>query len=107
MTDVLEMIFIHQGYDVDLCNSLNEVDRFFFNRQPDLVIIGLPEHELSLTQVSDLIRERTSVKDLPLIFLSPEEADMLSVGEDNPCTIDPLNFYLLSNQVRSMLNVTV
>ena len=105
MADVLEMIFIHQCYDVDICNSWRDIDYFFYSKKPDLAIIGSLEQNLNVAQIIDEIREDKQIKYLPLIFLSGQADDQLSVDSSNECSVDPLNFYQLSSRVKSILEV--
>lgn len=105
MADMLEMIFIHQCYDVDVCNSWTEVDDFFYSRKPDLAIIGFLERDLNVTQIIDEIRRDKNINDLPLIFLSHQKNDLFSGDNSNECLVNPLDFYQLSGCVKSMLNV--
>ena len=105
MADVLEMIFIHQCYDVDICNSWSDIDYFFYSKKPDLVIIGSLEQDLSVAQIIDEIREDKQIKELPLIFLSGQHDDLFFINSSNECSVNSLNFSQLSSRVRTMLEV--
>lgn len=107
MADVLEMIFIHQGYHVDICDFWTNIDSFLLNKKPDLLIIGFLEQDVNVAQRIDHIGEDIRVKDLPLIFLSAQYDGLLPVVNCNHCWVGPSDFHLLSGQVKSMLNVTV
>lgn len=105
MADVLEMIFIHQGYQVEVCETMSNMGFFFLKQKPDLVIIGFLDQYLHAIKILDQLMGNLPVKELPLIILSLQQDDLSYPAALNVCAVDPLNFYLLSNQVKSMLRV--
>ena len=101
MTDVLEMIFIHQFYQVNICESLIDIE-VLYPYKPDVVIIGLLHEDLTLAEVYQQIRDDESTRFVPVIHLS-HQVDKEHSDDDNFSVVDPLNFYLLSNQVKDMI----
>lgn len=106
MVDILEMIFIHQLYHVDICHEVNiDFDQLLINK-PDAVILGSLAEEFSLSSIYGKIRQNESAKDVPVIFLTNLDKETVNIPDDNFCIVNQLNFFHLSNQVRDMIKKT-
>lgn len=103
MSDILEMIFIHQRYQVDICNSLANIEALHLNKKPDVIILGrgcAVHHDL--LRAYQMVRANRKSTEVPIIHLSAT-AEFAALDDQHLQAIAPLNFRLLSQQVKALL----
>lgn len=103
MADILEMIFIHQLYQVDICKSITDIESTFFKKKPDVIVMGtgIVPNIAGVEELYKKIKKNKYIQSVPVIYLS---ADRHFVNEksEHLFRIDPLDFSLLSRQIKNL-----
>jgi len=102
MIDILEMIFIHQQYKVNIFDSKNDISEYSNLNKPDVIIMGYSANSPQYKALYQQLREKENTNNIPIIFLSDRPVQ-IAVYDDNICNVNPLNLSLLSTQVKYML----
>lgn len=104
MADILEMIFIHQLYQVDICTSITDMESIFFKKKPDVIVMGAGI-VTGLTEIEELykkIKRNQYTQTVPVIYLSTD-GHFFNQKTERLFRIDPLDLSLLSLQIKSLL----
>ncbi|MCX2486629.1 response regulator [Pedobacter sp. MR2016-24] len=106
MLDVLEMIFIHQQYQVEIYDSTDDIEVRLEKYQPDLIILGFfDQHQPKGSFISKLKKMLNHFK-IPIIILSQNE-DISATFPKNIFIVNPSDLFFLSNQVKRIFRENI
>lgn len=99
MLHVLEMIFIHHHFHVDICDLNADVDHHLEKLKPDLVILGFynPDSEEKIT--SEQFKKARSRCEAPFVVLSADQ-NISGLMGNNVYIVNPFNLFFLLNEVK-------
>ena len=106
MIDILEMIFIHQQYKVNIFDSKADISEYSSVNKPDVIITGYSLNNPQYSTLYKQLRDREQTNNIPIIFLSDRPVS-IATSDNNICNVNPLNLSLLSTQVKYMLKKTI
>jgi CheY-like chemotaxis protein/GGDEF domain-containing protein len=84
----VESLLRHQGFEVDVAGSAEEALELMQSHAPDLMLLDINLPDMSGIELTQLVRERTSLAHVPIVFLTGEEdldkrAEAIAVGGDD------------------------
>jgi len=106
MLDVLEMIFIHQQYRVEIFDSAEDIEVCLTAYEPDLVIFGFFDQNLPTENAINKLKKIVNHFKIPIIILSYNE-DISVTFEKKLFIVNPSDLFFLSNQVKRIFRKNI
>lgn len=106
MLDVLEMIFIHQQYLVEVFDPADDIEVRLKKYQPDLVILGFLDPSQHKESLLDNLSRMLNLFKIPIIILSEDEDITVNVLK-NVFIVNPSDLFFLSNQVKRIFRENI
>lgn len=97
-----ESLLRHQGFEVDVAGSAEQALELMQLHAPDLMLLDINLPDMSGIELAQLVRERSSLAHVPIIFLTGEEdldkrAEAIAVGGDDFLSKPARPRHLLAN----------
>ncbi|MDO7744872.1 MAG: hypothetical protein MUP99_13910 [Pedobacter sp.] len=106
MLDVLEMVFIHQQYRVEIFDSADNIEERLEKYQPDLIILGFFDQDQNKESFNSKLKKIVNPLKIPIIILSQNE-DISATFAKNIFIVNPSNLFFLSNQVKRIFRENI
>jgi len=106
MLDVLEMIFIHQQYQLEIFDSADDIEVRIKKYNPDLVILGFFDPDQSKENLVDKLKKIVIGFKIPVIILSHDN-DISTAFGNNVFIVNPSDLFFLSNQVKRIFRENI
>jgi DNA-binding NtrC family response regulator len=101
--DILEMVFIHQHYQVNVCDYTINMEEFFALKKPDLVIAGFSKYETDGNRLYMLLSKKSAVN-IPVILIKGHPR-MQAVYRRDFFVMGRFNLFLLLCKVKAIIDV--